>query len=181
MSTEEAHINEDETEIESLEEHVQASKIITKYLPWSAGAGLVPIPGLDLAGITAIQVKMIADIAQTYNVPFKQEAAKTIIGSLLAAVIPSGMAHTASSLVKVVPGIGTILGMVTGAAFAAASTFALGRVFIQHFESGGNLITFDPVAAREYFKAEFENAVVNQKAGAKTKSVDGDKAGTKAS
>ena len=176
MSTEEAQINEDETDFENLEEHVQASKIITKYLPWSAGAGLVPLPGLDLAGITAVQVKMLADIAQTYGVPFKQEAAKTIIGSLLAAVIPSGMAHTASSLVKVVPGVGTVLGMVTGAAFAAASTFALGRVFIQHFESGGNLITFDPVAAREYFKAEFENAVVNQKAGAKTKPAEQAKA-----
>ena len=33
------------------------------------------------------------------------------------------------------------------------------------FESGGNLITLNPVAAREYFKAEFETAVVNQKAG----------------
>ena len=32
MSTEEAQINEDETDFENLEEHVQASKIITKYL-----------------------------------------------------------------------------------------------------------------------------------------------------
>ena len=175
MSTEEAQINEDETDFENLEEHVQASKIITKYLPWSAGAGLVPVPGLDLAGITAIHIKMVADISQVYGVPFKQEAAKNIISSLLLAVIPSGMAHTASSLVKVVPGIGTVIGMVTGAAFAAASTFALGRVFTQHFESGGNLITFDPVAAREHFKAEFENAVVNQKAGAKTKAADDNK------
>ena len=135
MSTEEAQINEDETDFENLEEHVQASKIITKYLPWSAGAGLVPLPGLDLAGITAIHIKMVADISKVYGVPFKQEAAKNIISSLLLAVIPSGMAHTASSLVKVVPGIGTIIGMVTGAAFAAASTFALGRVFTQHFES----------------------------------------------
>ena len=46
----------------------------------------------------------------------------------------------------------------------------------RHFESGGNLITFDPVAAREYFKAEFENAVVNQKAGAKTKPAEQAKA-----
>ena len=164
-AVEEEVIVEEVELMEDQERHVLASKTITKHLPWAAGAGLVPVPGLDLAGISAIQIKMLADIAQIYDIPFKKEAAKTIISSLIAAVVPAGMAHTASSLVKAVPGVGTILGMTTGAAFAAASTYALGKVFTQHFESGGNLITLNPVAAREYFKAEFETAVVNQKAG----------------
>ena len=102
MSTEEAQKSEGDADIENLEEHIQASKIITKYLPWSAGAGLVPLPGLDLAGITAIHIKMVADISQVYGVPFKQEAAKNIISSLLLAVIPSGMAQqTAEHLVPI--------------------------------------------------------------------------------
>ena len=154
------------------ENHVQASKIITKYLGWSAGAAFIPVPGFDLAAVTAVQIKMIADIAKVYDVPFKKDATKTIIGSLLATILPSGLAQGASSLVKIVPGIGTILGMATAPAFAAASTYAIGKVFTQHFESGGNLITFDTTAAREYFKAEYETAVQTQKSGATGKDSD---------
>jgi|TARA_B110000444_G_C18777868_1_gene565896 uncharacterized protein (DUF697 family) len=154
------------------ENHIQASKIITKYLGWSAGAAFIPVPGFDLAAVTAVQIKMIADIAKVYDVPFKKDATKTIIGSLLATILPSGVAQGASSLVKIIPGIGTILGMATAPAFAAASTYAIGKVFTQHFESGGNLITFDTTAAREYFKAEYDTAVQTQKASSSSKASD---------
>ena len=64
-------------ETENIEEnHVQASKIITKYLGWSAGAAFIPVPGFDLAAVTAVQIKMIADIAKVYGVPFKKDATK---------------------------------------------------------------------------------------------------------
>ena len=43
MSTEEAQINEDETDFENLEEHVQASKIITKYLELAVVSPWIPV------------------------------------------------------------------------------------------------------------------------------------------
>ena len=42
------------------------------------------------------------------------------------------------------------------AIFSGAYTWALGRVFIQHFESGGTFLNFDAEKVREHFKAEFE-------------------------
>ena len=158
-------------EIEPLENHELSTKLVNKYVPFCAAAALIPLPGVDIVAVTGIHVKMIADIAKIYDVPFRDDAAKNIISSFVAAAIPSsmgfGLTQVAASALKIVPGVGTVLGMSAGAAFAAAFTFALGRVFIQHFESGGNLVTLDPIAAREYFKTEFESAMVKTKASRK--------------
>jgi hypothetical protein len=35
--------------------------------------------------------------------------------------------------------------------FAAGLTWAVGRVFIQHFASGGTFLNLDPHQVREYF------------------------------
>ena len=36
------------------------------------------------------------------------------------------------------------------------STYAVGKVFQTHFASGGTLLNFDPVKARELYKTEFQ-------------------------
>jgi hypothetical protein len=41
-------------------------------------------------------------------------------------------------------------------AVAAASTWATGKVFIRHFESGGTFLDFDPAKARAYYAEEYE-------------------------
>jgi hypothetical protein len=43
-------------------------------------------------------------------------------------------------------------------ALALASTVAVGRVFLQHFEAGGTLLDFDPEKMKSYFEAEFNKA-----------------------
>jgi hypothetical protein len=47
-------------------------------------------------------------------------------------------------------------------ATAAAATFALGKVLIEHFEMGGTLLTFDANAVRKHYYDEFtrSNATV---------------------
>ena len=52
------------------------------HLPWAMGAGLIPLPLVDLATITGIQLKMIAKISRVYGVPFAENRAKSIIAAL---------------------------------------------------------------------------------------------------
>jgi hypothetical protein len=59
----------------------------------------------------------------------------------------------------VVPG-GMLFGLVGGAAFAGASTYAMGRVFIQDFESDGAFLSLDPKAVRAFYDREFEQGKV---------------------
>jgi len=63
---------------------------------------------------------------------------------------------TAGSLVKLIPGIGSLIGGATVSVFAGASTYALGEVFKKHFESGGTILDFDPARLKKMYKEKFE-------------------------
>ena len=143
----------------------EASRIIKTYMGWSAGAAIVPIPWFDLAAVTALQVKMVADLSEVYDIAFSKSVVKSIIGGLVGSVLPATLARGASSLIKAIPGVGSFLRVLTAPAFSTASTYAVGRVFMQHFEAGGNILNFDPDAMRAHFKEEFESAASNSKSG----------------
>lgn len=136
----------------------QANAIVKKYMNWSFVGGLIPIPLVDIAAVSGIQIKMLHELTELYGIPFKSQAAQTITGSLLGGVVPGMVAAGATSMVKFIPVIGTTLGIITMPALSLAATCAVGRVFITHFEAGGTLLDFDPEKIREHFRAEFESA-----------------------
>jgi uncharacterized protein (DUF697 family) len=120
------------------------------------GAGLIPVPFVDLAAVTGVQIKMLSELSKVYEVPFEKNRGKLIAGSLIGSVVPGALGAVGSAL-KVVPVIGSLAGAPAMVLFCGASTWALGKVFIQHFESGGTFLTFDPEAVKEYYKAQFED------------------------
>ncbi|HTE39534.1 MAG TPA: DUF697 domain-containing protein [Steroidobacteraceae bacterium] len=134
---------------------MEALKIVNSYMGWSAGAGLIPLPLIDLAAISGVQLKMIHSLSKFYGIPFSRDAAKSVIGALVGGGSSTVLAAPAASLLKFVPVVGQIAGALTEPALAAATTYALGKVFIQHFETGGTFLNFDPEAVREYYKEQF--------------------------
>ena len=134
----------------------QASAAITKYMYWSMGAGLIPVPLIDVAALLAIQLSMVAELARQYGQEFSRDRGKAIIGSLAGGILPTAGALPVASLLKTLPLIGQTAGALTMPALAGASTYAVGRVFMQHFESGGTFLSFDPDAVRSYFAEQFE-------------------------
>lgn len=124
---------------------------------WSMGAGLVPLPILDLMAVSGAQLKMLAEISKIYNLPFRASRGKAAVASLLGFVFPHAMSTgRASSLVKAIPVVGILAGTPSMVLFSGAYTWALGNVFIRHFESGGTLLNFRTEEVREYFRAKFE-------------------------
>lgn len=134
-----------------------ALKTVKHYMWWSMGAGLIPVPVMDLAAVAAVQLKMLAEISRIYNIPFEKSRVKAAIGSLIGCLVPGAVSYGAfGSLCKTLPIVGTLAGTTTMVAISGASAWALGKVFIQHFESGGTFLDFDPEKVKEYFKAQFE-------------------------
>lgn len=134
-----------------------ATEIINKYVPWSMGAGLVPVPVLDIVALTGIQVKMLSDLSTAYGVEFSENRIKSIVLSLLSSLGTTALAFGAlGSTIKAIPGLGTWLGVATLPVFAGATTYALGKVFMQHFESGGTFLNFDTLKAKKAFVETFE-------------------------
>jgi uncharacterized protein (DUF697 family) len=155
-------------EITTVPRELEAERLVNGYVGWSAGASLIPIPGLDLAGIGAAQLKMIDGLAKMYGVPFSKNAAKSIVGALVGSGGSVLVAIPATSLLKVIPLVGHLAAVFTEPALAGAATWALGKVFIMHFESGGTFLDFDAEAMRKYFEEQYTTARAGTKAATAT-------------
>ena len=144
--------------LEERERLVEAEAIVRRNTLWAVGAGIIVIPGVDILAASAVQIKMLKNLSDLYRVKFSEDAAKKFVASLITGLGGVGVGAAASSLVKLIPGVGTVLGLLTTPAVNAAATHALGRVFIMHFESGGTLLDFDAKKMRSHFQSEFERA-----------------------
>ncbi|PWC90782.1 hypothetical protein TSH100_01755 [Azospirillum sp. TSH100] len=137
----------------------QANDIVAKHAKWAAGLGLIPVPGVDLAAITAAQYKMLHELADLFEVPFPKERMRAAISALLGGGVPFLLSTGAlGSLAKSIPVIGSLAGMAVMPSLAAATTLALGRVFTTHFATGGTLLDFNIESLRKHFETELAKA-----------------------
>ena len=152
------------TEMSNVERDELASRLVDRLSLWSGAAGLIPLPLVDTATVGGIQLHMLRRLSEIYGVPFSENRGKSILGSIVGAMIPSTTSTAASSLIKFLPGIGTAIGQLTMAAVSAPTTWILGKVFIQHFASGGTLLDFNPPDYREFIKTQKERWALRSEA-----------------
>lgn len=145
-----------------------ASKIIANSAGWSAATGAIPIPVVDMAALAAVQATMISRIAKLYGETLSGEAARSIIAVLLGTLAPAGASvGIMKAGVKLLPGAGYWIGAASMIALSGAATYAVGKVFVSHFEKGGTLATFDPESAKDDLKKEFDSAKATASGGGK--------------
>ncbi len=136
-----------------------ASELIASAARWSAAASLVPVPYLDLAGLAAVQSKLIYDLSGLYGQETSKQAVNGVVSVLLGTLLPIGASQaTVSVLSKFIPGYGSLVGAAAMAAFGSTATYAIGRVFVRHFEKGGCLSTFSVDSIKHELKKEFAAA-----------------------
>lgn len=127
----------------------EADGIVRKYMLGALGVGIVPIPLADVALLTGIQLKMLHRLAQLYEVEFSEQRSKSIIAALVGGGVPV-------SFSRFLLPFGHLITMASVSVFGGASTYAIGKVFIQHFESGGTFLTFDPQQVKDYYAQQVE-------------------------
>jgi len=159
MSTETTDVKTDQPESttspanENIERLNNAHSTVKKYAMGSMAVGLIPIPYLDFSALTSIQLKMLQHLAKQYEVEFSKETVRSLIASLFGSAVS---VTAAASLAKMVPVVGQASGMISMAVLGGAGTHAVGIVFIEHFESGGTLLNFEPEKVKEKFQALLE-------------------------
>jgi uncharacterized protein (DUF697 family) len=133
----------------------EAFRLVKLYTSLSVPGGLVPIPFGDLVVVTMLQLRMLARIAHLYGVPFRMDKTRLLIGAIMLGA-PQGMTNgllaaigSAATVSWIIVGPGSIVAGIGLGVVEATVTFALGQVFIEHFESGGTLLDIDAAAARE--------------------------------
>ncbi len=138
-------------------EQEQSLATVKRYMWWTGGASLIPVPWVDLAAVAGVELKMLADLSKIYGIPFERSRGKAAIASLIGFVLPHALAYGAiGSALKAVPVVGVLAGVPAMAMFTAAYTWAVGNVFIQHFEAGGTFLDFDPEKVKEHFRSYFQ-------------------------
>lgn len=133
-----------------------AERIVLTSTMLGAGAGALPVPIWDAVAVTGVQLKMLADISSVYGIPFVENLGKSAVASLVGGLAPGMLAHgTFGIFFKTLPGIGSLIGAAALPVLAGGCTYAVGQVFIRHYESGGTLLTFN---AKD-FQASFTEEV----------------------
>ncbi|MEN9205469.1 MAG: DUF697 domain-containing protein [Thermostichales cyanobacterium BF4_bins_65] len=127
-------------------------RIIRSHVLWAIGAGLLPIPLVDFAAVTAVQLDMLKDLAACYGVDYDRSSGKAFVSALTSTTF----AAIGSSIVKAIPGLGSVLGGVSMALMSGASTYAVGQVVKQAYATSGSLEGLDLRAARRAYEEAFE-------------------------
>ncbi len=134
----------------------EVDAIIRKRVYAAVGVGFVPVPLVDLAGLTAIQLELIHALSKAYGVEFKKERVKSILSSLCGGALTVVSVPLLASVFKSIPIIGTTTGAATISITGGATTYAIGWVFDRHFRKGGSLSSFNAEEAKGYFKTKLQ-------------------------
>jgi uncharacterized protein (DUF697 family) len=137
-----------------------SNKEILMHSAYAAAAAIVTprvlSPLLSMTSVAGIQLKMLSDIAQVFGLPFSEDRGKALIASLTGSLGTTALATPlVAGILGILPLIGALASQLSYSAVVFGSTYALGKVFQAHFASGGNLLNFDPVRAREFYNTKF--------------------------
>ncbi len=139
-----------------------AEQAVSRFSAWSAAAGVIPVPVVDVIAIGGLQLQMLRRLSQIYEVPFSDNRGKAVLAGLIGSIIPTSAAAPVAiglaSALKFVPVVGMTAAALTMPALSAGSTYIIGKVFIQHFASGGTLLDFDPGDYREFIKTHLHRS-----------------------
>lgn len=135
---------------------LKAGNCIKNHVIAAMGVGMVPNFWVQAAGVTGIEVKMIRDLAHIYNFPMPSDlVAYKVLISLIGTILPFYMAAKLESSVKEVPLLGHITYIAFLSASSGAAVYAVGRIFQEHYESGGTFISSHNRFLSTFFKEKY--------------------------
>jgi uncharacterized protein (DUF697 family) len=125
--------------IDATRRRSQANSIVERHTAYAAVGGIIPVPIANVASITAVIVRMVKLLSDLYGIPFERDRARAIVVGLMGGAMPTGLgAVTTSTLFYVVPG-SALVGLAVSSITAVACTRSIGRIFVEHFETGSSL------------------------------------------
>lgn len=105
--------------------------VVKLHSKLAVGSSFIPVPGLDLAGAAGSIWSMYVRINNKIGIPFGENVLKSLASgvatNLASYVAVSGVA----SVLKLIPGIGTVAGAVVMVAASYAATLASGWLYLK--------------------------------------------------
>ena len=122
-----------------LENLIRKCKLeVSGFSALSAAVGFIPIPWSDAPFLIGIQISMVAAIAAQFGITMEKNEAKDIVINLSkSSAIGVAVATTGKivgSIIKLFPGIGSVIGGTICASTAGLGTYTLGQATISFFK-----------------------------------------------
>lgn len=148
-------IDETSFSMGSISRRQQANNIIESYVPWAIATTGLSLPLIDMVVTISMQMRMLSKLSELYHVPFKRNAAQGAIIALMFGSMQSILGMNVIAFSRLIPIIGALANIAVAPTMAAASTYAIGQVFVNHFECGGTYLNFRSSAKKIEYKRHF--------------------------
>ncbi len=116
----------------------EANAIIRRYTLFGTVTGLIPNFGLDVVAATAVQTKMIKDMADVYGFDIDDQLLRTAITTGVTALGGRILSEMASMLADSISPLKMFLGSATQAAVSGFLTLEIGNLYQSRMELGEN-------------------------------------------
>jgi uncharacterized protein (DUF697 family) len=144
----------------------EARRVVRYYRRWTIAMSAAPIPLMDAALVSGVQVRMLSRLAAVYGVGFERVRVASLVSALFGGWTPYTIATgVTGAAARMAPGVGTLIGIATSIGTSALATEAIGQMFVQHFEQGGTFLDFEP----KKYRQQLEDAKSARQSGAEEK------------
>jgi len=123
---------------------------IAFYVTAAGGIGATPIPFSDFPLLLANEVAMVTNLANVYGLPLNGASIRQWIWALMSTAGVAGVGMAFGSLIKLIPGWGTIAGGATNCLIASSFTFGLGMLAMELFRKVRGLAVHGEVTADHF-------------------------------
>jgi uncharacterized protein (DUF697 family) len=113
----------------------QAFKIVDRHKMYAGLGGLVPMPAVNVAGVTAVILRMVKVLSDLYGVPFERDKMRSIVLGLMGGAAPTGLAAATAATLSFTAPLAGAFGLVVSTVAAATLTRRIGLYFVQRFEA----------------------------------------------
>lgn len=115
----------------------RALKSIYRYVVMSAGMGFIPAPLYSQVAVSGVLVAMLTELCQEFDVKISNQKTKAAVASVLGGAHSGWIAYYSTKHIdRFVPGISVVAGIVARPIAAGTITYAIGRLFLHHLETG---------------------------------------------
>lgn len=112
----------------------KAFSIVERHQMFSGLGGLFPVAAVNVASVTAVNLRMVKSLSDLYGVPFEKNKSRAVIVGLMGGAAPAGLAAaSATTLLHVIPMAGAV-GMAVSSVAAAMLTRRIGMSYVERFE-----------------------------------------------
>ena len=136
--------------------HEESNKIILKAVGKASSISAIPVPLLDVAVVTYIQVDMVQKLAELHGVVIDNKN-KLIVSSGISAILSKLISEAVSSLASQSSLDSLLSDSLVKASISGFVTTITGEVYKKHFEEGGTLDDITATSYTSYFKEQMSS------------------------